>query len=78
MVVKSKIFKTNRSQAVRIPKAVAFPEEVQEVEIVRTGNSLIISPIGKRWSDLFDRGPVVSPDFMIERDQGEFDEREPL
>jgi antitoxin VapB len=78
MVVKSRIFKTNRSQAVRIPKAVAFPEGVEEVEIVRTGNSLVISPVGKRWSDLFDRGPVVSEDFMNDREQPDFEEREPF
>lgn len=79
MVVKSKVFKSNRSQAVRIPKAVAFPEGVDEVEIVKVGNSLTITPAGKRWSELFDRGPMVSDDFMNEREQPEdFDEREPL
>ena len=78
MVVKSRIFKTNRSQAVRIPKAVAFPEGVEEVEIVRTGNSLVISPVGKRWSDLFDRGPRMSEDFMRDRIDPLPEDREPL
>ena len=78
MVVKSKVFKSNRSQAVRIPKAVAFPEEVKEVEIIRTGNTLTITPAGKSWTDLFERGPRVSDDFLSERMDMDFPEREPL
>jgi antitoxin VapB len=78
MVVRSKLFKTNRSQAVRIPKAVAFPEGIDEVEITRVGANLIVSPIGKRWDDLFERGPRVSDDFLQERMQLTFQEREPL
>lgn len=78
MVVKSKLFKSNRSQAVRIPKAVAFPEEVKEVEIIRTGNTLTITPAGKSWTDLFERGPRVSDDFLSERMDMDFPEREPL
>jgi len=30
----TKVFTSNRSQAVRLPKDVAFPEEVREVEII--------------------------------------------
>jgi antitoxin VapB len=78
MVVRSKLFKTNRSQAVRIPKAVAFPDGINEVEITRVGANLIVSPIGKRWDDLFERGPRVSDDFLQERMQLTFQEREPL
>jgi antitoxin VapB len=78
MIAKSKIFRSNRSQAVRIPKALAFPAGVEEVEIVRTGNSLTITPAGKRWADLFERGPRVSDDFLSERMDIEFPEREPL
>jgi antitoxin VapB len=78
MVVRSKVFKTNRSQAVRIPKAVAFPDGVEEVEIIRVGANLVVSPIGKRWDDLFERGPKVSDDFLTERMTLEFPEREDL
>ena len=78
MIVRSKLFKSNRSQAVRLPKALAFPDDVAEVEITKVGNSRMISPVGSRWSDLFDRGPMVSEDFMNERDQPDFEEREPL
>ena len=78
MIVKSKLFKSNRSQAVRIPKAVAFPEGVEEVEIVRSGANLIVSPAGKRWDYLFERGPRISEDFMQERIDPLPDDREPL
>jgi antitoxin VapB len=72
------IFKTNQTQAVRLPKDVAFPESVREVEIVKVGNSRVISPVGQRWDSFFAAGPHVTGDFLLERDQGAFDEREPL
>ena len=72
------IFKSNQTQAVRLPKDVAFPEDVREVEIIKVGNSRIISPVGQRWDSFFAAGPHVSDDFLTERHQGEFEEREPL
>ena len=78
MVVKSKLFKSNRSQAVRIPKAVAVPEGVEEVEIVRAGDRLVITPAGKSWADYFENGPRATEDFMVEREDWDFVEREPL
>ncbi len=61
------IFMNNRSQAVRLPKQVAFPEGVHQVEIIKIGHSRVISPVGRRWDDLFLRGPRASDDFMSER-----------
>jgi len=78
MVARSKVFTTNRSQAVRLPKAVAFAEGVREVEIIMVGDSRIITPVGRRWSDFFLHGPRVSDDFMTERDDPPPEEREPL
>ena len=75
---KSTVFKSNRSQAVRLPKEVAFPEDVHEVEVVKVGEARLITPIGKRWDDLFLRGPRVSDDFMEDRRQPEPEEREPF
>ena len=72
------IFKSNQTQAVRLAKDVAFPEGVREVEIVKVGNSRVISPVGHRWDSFFAAGPHVTEDFLIEREQGEFEEREPL
>ena len=72
------IFKSNQTQAVRLPKDVAFPDSVREVEIVKVGNSRIISPVVQRWDTFFAAGPHVSDDFLAERDQGKFEDREPL
>lgn len=77
-MTKSTVFTTNRSQAVRLPKAVAFPEGVHEVEIIKVGNSRIITPAGKRWEDFFTNGPRASEDFMKERIDPPPQEREPL
>ena len=71
------VFKSNRSQAVRLPKAVAFPDAVRKVDVVVLGNSRLLSPAGEAWQTWFDsRG--VSEDFMIERDQPADQERDPL
>ena len=78
MVVKSRIFKTNRSQAVRIPKALAFPENVEEVEIIKVGNSRVITPVGMRWREYFEHGPFATEDFLSERMDVDFGDREPL
>jgi antitoxin VapB len=74
----STVFTSNRSQAVRLPKAVAFPENVHHVDILKIGRSRLIVPQGKRWDDLFQNGPRVSEDFMVERRQPAAEEREPL
>jgi len=68
-MIRSTVFTTNRSQAVRLPKAVAFPEGVHQVEIIKLGSSRLITPVGKRWDDYFLNGPRVSEDFMSERAQ---------
>ena len=77
-MARSTVFKTNKTQAVRLPKAVAFPEDVREVEIIKRGHTQIISPVGRRWDDFFLDGPRVSDDFMADREQPPVEEREPL
>jgi antitoxin VapB len=74
----STVFKSNRSQAVRLPKAVAFPEDVHQVEIVKLGQARLITPVGRRWDDFFLNGPQVSEDFMSDRVQPPAEEREHL
>lgn len=75
--VLTKVFKSNRSQAVRLPKAVAFPESIKEVEITAVGNRRIITPAGQSWDDWFD-APGVSSDFMTDRQQPEDQIKESL
>ena len=77
-MARSTVFTSNRSQAVRLPKAVAFPEGVHQVEIIRLGNSRLITPVGRRWDEFFVSGPRVTEDFMREREQPAPHEREPF
>lgn len=68
------LFRTNRSQAVRLPKDVAFPEGVSEVLVVREGAGRVILPADAVWDDFFD-----SPGIDIgERDQPPPQARESL
>ena len=69
------VFKSNRSQAVRLPKDVAFSEDVKKVDIVVVGNSRIITPSDSLWDDWFNE-EGVSEDFMSERCQPENQTRE--
>jgi len=75
-MTRSTIFTTNRSQAVRLPKRVAFPDNVHQVDILMVGRSRVIVPQGKRWDDLFESGPRVSDDFLTDREQPAAEERE--
>lgn len=77
-MTRSTVFKSNRSQAVRLPKQVAFPEDVHQVEIIKIGHSRVISPVGRRWDDLFHTGPRASEDFMSERTEPPVEVRETL
>lgn len=78
MVTKTKLFKSNQTQAVRLPKDVAFPKGVSEVEIIKDGNSRVITPVGHRWDAFFADPSKLSDDFLVDRDQGTFEEREPF
>ena len=65
------LFQTNRTQAVRLPKAVAFPPGVREVAVLRDGNRRVIVPADAAWDDFFD-----APGVAIEREQPPPQERE--
>ncbi|PJI50922.1 MAG: AbrB/MazE/SpoVT family DNA-binding domain-containing protein [Pseudomonas sp.] len=69
------VFQSNRSQAIRLPKAVALPDEVKRVDVVAVGRTRIITPAGESWDSWFD-GDNVSADFMSEREQPADQERE--
>ncbi len=58
----TRLFKSNRSQAVRLPKDVAFPEGVEEVTILRDGPRRILAPAGGGWDDFFDAPGIDLPD----------------
>jgi antitoxin VapB len=68
------VFRTNRSQAVRLPKDVAFPESVSEVVIIREGAARLIVPAEAVWDDFFD-APGVD---IADRDQPPLQSRQDL
>ena len=77
-MARSTVFTSNRSQVVRLPKAVTFPDDVREVDVVKIGSGRLVTPLGKRWDDLFEHGPRASEDFMRERAQPESESSESL
>jgi antitoxin VapB len=58
----AKLFKNNRSQAVRLPKEFQF--DSQEVYIRKEGDDVILSPRPADWSAYLESGPVASAEFM--------------
>ena len=71
------VFQSNRSQAIRLPKAVALPDDVKRVDVVAIGRTRIITPAGESWDSWFaGEGAQVTDDFIAERDQGVEQERE--
>lgn len=69
------VFLSNRSQAVKLPKAVALPEDVKKVDVIAVGRTRIITPAGESWDSWFD-GDSVSADFMNDREQPAVQERD--
>ena len=67
-MTQSTVFKSNKSQAVRLPKAVALPEHVKKVDIITQGNARLIVPAGGSWAVFFD-GLRLDEDFLEDRHQ---------
>ncbi len=72
---KASVFKSNKSQAVRLPKSVALPDDVKRVDVVAVGRTRIITPEGTSWDEWF-AAETVSEDFMSGREQPAEQERE--
>ena len=66
------LFQSNRSQAVRLSKEVAFPAGVREVRILREGLRRVIVPANAVWDDFFAASGVD----LGERDQPQPQPRE--
>ena len=58
----AKIFKNNRSQAVRLPKEFQF--STAEVFIRKQGDDVILSARPQDWSAYLKSGPVASEEYM--------------
>ncbi|OQP32592.1 type II toxin-antitoxin system VapB family antitoxin [Pantoea latae] len=72
------IFTSNRTQNVRIPADVRFPENVKNVTVRAVGNERIIAPVEHAWDSFFLSEQCVSDDFLSERTTPPTDEREAL
>lgn len=66
----------NRTQAVRLPKEVRFPENVSHVHIRIVGRDRILSPLNDSWSSFFLTEERPSEDFMEKRPDQKQPERE--
>lgn len=53
ILARTTLFLSNRSQAVRLPKAVAFDGDLKEVVIIPDGARRIIAPADAAWDDFF-------------------------
>ena len=63
--VKAKLFINGRSQAVRIPKELAFTG-IDAVNVEKRGNTVILTPARKTWES-FAELPAADDDFMVIR-----------
>jgi antitoxin VapB len=73
----AKIFKNGNSQAVRLPKSFQF--DVDEVEILRRGDEIILRKPRRNLSAAFDLLASMPDDFFADgRDDPPPQDREPL
>ncbi|AIR85688.1 MULTISPECIES: type II toxin-antitoxin system VapB family antitoxin [Erwiniaceae] len=70
------VFTNNRTQNVRIPADMRFPDNVKNVTVRAIGKERILTPIENAWDSFFLGGPSVSDDFMNERASQEQSDRE--
>lgn len=70
----AKVFRTNRSQAVRLPKEFQF--NTPEVFIRKEGDEVILSPRPTTWDAYLADGPVASEAFMEDVEDLPVQERE--
>ena len=61
-MVRTTLFQSNRSQAVRLPKDVAFPDGIREVTILREGRGRVIVPANAVWDDFFESAGADFPE----------------
>lgn len=66
-MAKGSVFMTHKTQAVRIPAEVRFPEGVKQVVVEVVGNTRVLIPVDSMWESYFDDPLPASEDFMRER-----------
>ena len=64
----STVFTNNRTQAVRLPAELRFPDGVKRVDVRAVGPERIIAPADAAWDSFFlSDSTLPSDDFMTER-----------
>ena len=74
----STLFTNNRSQVVRLPADMRFPDYVKKVEVRVVGLERIIAPAESAWDSFFLGEQTISDDFMTERADQSQSERDSL
>jgi len=74
----STIFNNNRTQAVRLPAEMRFPDSVKRVAVRVSGQERIIAPAESAWDSFFLGAMTATEDFMTERASQFRAERESL
>jgi antitoxin VapB len=69
------VFLNHKTQAVRIPKAAAFPPEVRRVAIAVVGNTRVLTPIHSSLTEWASSRRAHDPSFLADRDQGAAEDR---
>ena len=69
-MARTTLFLSNRSQALRLSKDVAFPQGVTSVTVLRDGNRRVVAPSDALWDDFFDQpgidlGPRDQPSAQV-------------
>ena len=72
----STVFTNNRTQAVRLPAEMRFPDSVKKVEVRVSGQERIIAPAESTWDSFFLGATTPTKDFMTERASQTQPERE--
>jgi len=72
----AKLFKSGKSQAVRLPRAFRF--EGNEVIIKKSGNAVVLMPLTNSWEPMIDSLDKFTPDDMSDRAQSSLQKRESI
>ncbi|MEO0801870.1 MAG: type II toxin-antitoxin system VapB family antitoxin [Cyanobacteria bacterium J06642_2] len=64
--MRTRVFQSGNSQAVRIPKELQFENLDIDYEIERQGSRLIVTPVGAPLSNVLELFAAFSDDFMTE------------
>jgi antitoxin VapB len=71
----AKLFKSGRSQAVRLPKEFRF--EGKEVRVSRHGNGVLLEPVAEEsWASVFAKIDALGVDFPEREEQPPYPERD--